>query len=61
MEKDIILQMHKVNKTFDKVHALSNVDFELKHNEILGLLGGNGAGKTTLDEHPLRFVQNGFR
>jgi len=48
MEKDIILQMHKVNKTFDKVQALSNVDFELKHNEILGLLGGNGAGKTTL-------------
>ncbi len=48
MEKDIILQMQKVNKTFDKVQALSNVDFELKHNEILGLLGGNGAGKTTL-------------
>ena len=48
MEKDIILQMQKVNKTFDKVCALSNVDFELKHNEILGLLGGNGAGKTTL-------------
>jgi simple sugar transport system ATP-binding protein len=48
MENDIILQMHKVNKTFDKVCALSNVEFELKHNEILGLLGGNGAGKTTL-------------
>lgn len=40
--------MHEVNKTFDKVCALSNVEFELKHNEILGLLGGNGAGKTTL-------------
>lgn len=48
MGKGIILQMQKVNKTFDKVCALSNVDFELKHNEILGLLGGNGAGKTTL-------------
>jgi len=48
MDKDTILQMHQVNKTFDKVRALSNVDFELKHNEILGLLGGNGAGKTTL-------------
>ncbi len=40
--------MHKVNKTFDKVRALCDVEFELKHNEILGLLGGNGAGKTTL-------------
>lgn len=48
MDKDNILQMHQVYKTFDKVCALSNVDFELKHNEILGLLGGNGAGKTTL-------------
>ncbi len=48
MEQNDILQMHEVNKTFDKVCALSNVEFGLKPNEILGLLGGNGAGKTTL-------------
>lgn len=48
MEQNDILQMHEVNKTFDKVCALINVEFGLKPNEILGLLGGNGAGKTTL-------------
>ena len=48
MEQDNILVMQQVDKTFDRVVALSNVNFELKHREILGLLGGNGAGKTTL-------------
>lgn len=48
MEQDNVLLMQGVNKTFDKVIALSDVNFELKPKEILGLLGGNGAGKTTL-------------
>lgn len=48
MDQDNILTMNQVNKSFDKVVALSEVNFELKHKEILGLLGGNGAGKTTL-------------
>lgn len=48
MKENNILEMHGVNKSFDKLLALNEVEFELKHNEILGLLGGNGAGKTTL-------------
>ena len=48
MEQENILIMQQVNKTFDRVVALSDVNFELKPKEILGLLGGNGAGKTTL-------------
>ncbi len=48
MEQENILLMQQVKKTFDRVVALSDVNFELKPKETLGLLGGNGAGKTTL-------------
>ena len=45
---DIRLEMKGINKSFPGVHALKNVDFELKRGEIIGLLGENGAGKSTL-------------
>lgn len=34
-------------KKFGNFVAVDNVDLELKHGEIFGLLGANGAGKTT--------------
>lgn len=40
--------MEGIRKSFGTVVALHDVDFELGHREIRGLLGGNGAGKTTL-------------
>ena len=47
MEKDIVLRMTNISKSFPGVKALQNVDFALRKGEIHALMGENGAGKTT--------------
>ena len=42
------ITIDKVNKSYGKHQALSNIKFSLKKGEIVGLLGPNGAGKSTL-------------
>ncbi|MDX2429830.1 MAG: ABC transporter ATP-binding protein [Bacteroides sp.] len=37
-----------IDKSFDKVKALQQVDFEVKDGELFGLIGPDGAGKSTL-------------
>jgi simple sugar transport system ATP-binding protein len=44
----VLLELRNVTKKFGEVHALENVNFQLKRNEVVGLLGDNGAGKSTL-------------
>jgi simple sugar transport system ATP-binding protein len=47
-EKQPLIRLSNVSKTFGEVHSLREVNFEIGQNEIVGLLGDNGAGKSTL-------------
>ena len=45
---EFVVEMCSIKKSFGAVQALRGVDLELRHNEVLGLVGDNAAGKSTL-------------
>jgi len=47
MAKENILEIKSLSKSFPGVHALKNINFNLKKGEIHALVGENGAGKST--------------
>jgi len=45
-----ILEVSDVTKRFGGITAVDGVSFEVRENEVLGIIGPNGSGKTTLFE-----------
>ena len=43
-----ILEVYDLCKNFGGIRAVDELSFDVKHREILGLLGPNGSGKTTI-------------
>ncbi|HEV8228171.1 MAG TPA: branched-chain amino acid ABC transporter ATP-binding protein/permease [Methylomirabilota bacterium] len=53
--RQVLMDVRGVSKAFMGLQALSDVSFDVREGEILGIIGPNGAGKTTLFN-----VLNGF-
>ena len=47
-DPNVILEMTGINKSFNNIPVLHNIDLSLKRGEIKGIVGENGAGKSTL-------------
>ncbi|MBV9336541.1 MAG: ATP-binding cassette domain-containing protein [Solirubrobacterales bacterium] len=51
-----VLAVRNLSVAFGGVHALEQVDLEVREGELVGLIGPNGAGKTTLIDAVTGFV-----
>ena len=46
-DSKVVLRIEDISLAFGGVQALSNVNFDIRMNEILALIGPNGSGKTS--------------
>ena len=47
-EDEVIIRAIKLNKFFGDKHVLKDVDFEVRKQEVVALIGPSGSGKSTL-------------
>jgi ABC-2 type transport system ATP-binding protein len=47
-EQNAAIQVHGLQKSYEKLQVLKGVDFDVARGSIFALLGSNGAGKTTV-------------
>lgn len=61
MDQEIILQVNHLSKRFESkgicVRAVSDVSFEVRKGETIGIVGESGCGKTTLGRCIVRAIQ----
>lgn len=43
-----MIKLEKVNKFYDKLHVLKDINLEIEENKFVTIVGPSGAGKTTL-------------
>jgi ABC-type polar amino acid transport system ATPase subunit len=48
IENDFIIRTVKLNKYFGDKHVLKDIDFEVRRQEVVALIGPSGSGKSTL-------------
>ncbi|GHV34288.1 lipoprotein-releasing system ATP-binding protein LolD [Bacteroidia bacterium] len=44
----MMIKLEKVNKFYDKLHVLKDINLEIEENKFVTIVGPSGAGKTTL-------------
>jgi len=60
MSEQPILSAQNIKKSFGGIMAVNDISFDIRGNEILGIIGPNGSGKTTLINCITGFIKPNF-